>query len=91
MFKITTPQLAVYDAPPSPPSALALLGMDVDGLSDLEHDAEEDGIDLEDGAEVVVATPGTVITSSALFMRSVPPPCRLELAALLIEPGDADD
>jgi len=73
MFKITMPQLAVYEAPPSPPSTFASLGMDVDGLSDhadAEHD-EENGIDLEEGAEIVVATPGTVITSSALFMRSV--------------------
>lgn len=72
MFKITTPQLAVYDAPPSPPTVRASLGMDVDGLSDHEHeDDEHEGIDLEDGAEVVVATPGTIITSSALFMRFV--------------------
>lgn len=83
MFTITTPHLALYDAPPTPPSVAAELGMDVDGLSDLDYNGEhddDDGIDLEDGAEVVVATPGTVITSSALFMRCVsclPPAARL--------------
>lgn len=75
MFKIVTPELALYDATDAPASGLAKLGMDIDGLSDVV-DEEEEGFDLEEGAEVAIATPGTIITSSALFMRCVllPPP-----------------
>lgn len=89
MFKIVTPELALYDAPDAPASGLAELDMDIDGLSDIV-DEEEEGIDLEEGAEVAIATPGTIITSSALFMRCVllpPPPLTLPRVPPLAGPS----